>query len=567
MLEEIAIQDFALIDRVQVRFSEGLNLLTGETGAGKSIIVGALGAVLGERLDASVVRTGCEEASVSAVVFAREGSEARAWLAFHDIPCEDGNVVLRRVIRSNGRTSVYIQNVPVARTDLQELTGMLFDLHGQHEHQSLLKPENHRRLLDDFSGLGDQVRSFTASFLALGEKKKRLEEMTGSARDRTQRMELLEYAVDEITQAKLKRDEDVELEAEEKKISQFEKLYSHIEQAAEYSGEGQGALQLLRKAKLALEGAAVVDPSLLPLTTRFNDAYFELDDIASAIRTYKDSVSFDPARLETIESRLAEIYRLKKKYGPTLADVIAYREKSSADLDSLRNWEEDRGGLEKTIAEGERALYLEAEAISAKRKEAAGRLGTLIRDSVRKLGMPKASFEVMVSRRENGNGRQTCTAYGIDDIEFLISPNPGEPAKPLALIASGGELSRVMLAVKTILAEADTVETLVFDEIDTGIGGEVALEVGKFLHDLSSRKQILCITHLASIAVRADNHLRVEKDVSGERTVTSVSVIEGVDREGEISRMLSGESDDLAARAHARELLKKYGYGRGRIDG
>jgi DNA repair protein RecN (Recombination protein N) len=567
MLEEITVRDFALIDRIQVGFSAGLNLLTGETGAGKSIIVGALGAVLGEKLDASSIRSGCEETIVSAVVSVKRGTPSAAWLAERDIPVEDGSIVLRRVIRSNGRSSVYIQNMPVSRADLRGFTDLIVDLHGQHEHQSLLQKENQRKTLDEFACIGERVREFTISFIALSEMKKRSAEMDLSDKERSARIDLLEFAVAEIDGAGLKPGEDVDLEAEEKKLAQFEKLYAAIGQAADCLGGNLGAEPPLRRAKQNLDGAAAIDGALLELAGRLNDAFFEIDDIAAAVRSYRDGISFDPARLERIGERLAEIFRLKKKYGNSVAEIASRREESAAELARLRGWKENREELERSIAEAEGKLYEGASRISEKRKEAALRLAAAVREAIGYLGMPKADFQIRVDGGGIENGKRTCTAYGFDEVEYLISPNPGEPLKPLEQIASGGELSRIMLAIKTVLAGADTVETLVFDEVDTGIGGEVALEVAKFLSKLSKNKQVLCITHLASIAVRADNHLKVEKRAAGDRTVTSVRRIEGADREAEIARMLSGESEDETSLSHARELLKKYGNDRGRENG
>jgi DNA repair protein RecN (Recombination protein N) len=567
VLEELTVRDFALIERLSVSFTGGLNLLTGETGAGKSLLVGAIGFLLGARADTGVIRAGAEESLVTGVIDVSHNTEAQAWLRARGLEPEDGRVLVRRGIKSNGRGSAYIQNQSALRSDLAELTSLLVDLHGQHEQQSLLSPDNHRRLLDSYARIDGEVAAFGLRFAALSAERRAYESALASEAGRSREMEFLRFAVDEIAKAKLKPGEEAELQAEERLLSQHEKLFAAVDSAhAALSGsgdEGEGALAALRRLRSSLETASPIDPGLSDLARRSDDAFYELEDVADSLRHYLGSLSFRPERLEEVESRLADINKLKKKYGATVEDILARLEEDRSRLSRLETWEEDRGEIEKRIAAMEAEVLASALAISEKRQAAAAGLQSKIEAIVRTLGMPSAKFFVRVSRKEAEEGpaglKPVVGPYGIDEVEFLIAPNPGEAAKGLARIASGGELSRVALAAKTVLASSDSVDCLIFDEVDAGIGGEVAVAVGEHLKELGKSKQVLCITHLASIAVRADNHYRVEKDVSGGRTTTRLSLMEGRERAQEIARMLAGDPREEASIAHATELLRKYG--------
>jgi DNA repair protein RecN (Recombination protein N) len=560
MLEELSVRDFALIDRLSVSFSGGLNLLTGETGAGKSLLVGALSFLLGAKADTGVIRAGAEESLVTGLIDVTGNPEALAWLRARGLEPEDGKVLLRRGIKSNGRGSAYIQNQPALRSDLADFTRLVVDLHGQHEHQSLLEPENHRRLLDRYARLQDEVLAFGERFSELSAERKAYEDALASERDRAREMEFLRFSVEEISRAKLRSGEEAELEDEERKLSQHEKLFAAVEAAhAALSESGSGGLAALRKARSGLESALAIDPAISDLARRADDAFYELEDVADSLRRYQEGLRFSPERLEEVEARLAELHKLKKKYGSSIEEVLARLEEDRSRLSRLETWEEDRGEAERRIAAMEAALLEAAEGLSARRKAAAAALQAGIEEIVRSLGMPQARFMARVARKDSDGGKAVVGPHGIDEVEFLIAPNPGEPAKPLARIASGGELSRVALAAKTVLAEADSVGTLIFDEVDAGIGGEVAVAVGEHLRALGRSRQVLCITHLASIAVRADNHFRVEKEISGGRTTTRLSRMEGRARAEEIARMLAGDSREEASIAHAMELLRKHG--------
>jgi DNA repair protein RecN (Recombination protein N) len=569
VLEELTVRDFALIERLSVSFTDGLTLLTGETGAGKSLLVGAIGFLLGAKADTGVIRSGAEESLVTGVLDVSHNEAAKSWLVARGLEPEEGKVLVRRAIKQNGRGSVYIQNQSALRSDLAQFTSLLVDLHGQHEQQSLLSPDNHRKLLDGYAHIEGEVASFGVAFSELSAERRSYESALASEAERGREIEFLRFAVDEIAKAKLRPGEEEELVAEELLLSQHEKLFAAVDSAHEAlsggSEEGLGALAALRHLRTGLETAAAIDPALSDFARRSDDAFYELEDVADSLRQYIGSLSFRPERLEEVESRLADIRKLKKKYGATIEEILARLEEDRGRLSRLETWEEDKGEIEKRIASMEADVLERALALSEKRKAAAFGLQSKIETIVRTLGMPSAKFVVRVGRKDADETkpdvgiRPVVGPYGIDEVEFLIAPNPGEAAKPLARIASGGELSRVALAAKTVLASSDSVDCLIFDEVDAGIGGEVAVAVGEHLKGLGKTKQVLCITHLASIAVRADNHYRVEKEISGGRTTTRLSRMEGRHRAEEIARMLAGDPHEEASLAHATELLKKYG--------
>ena len=586
MIEELNVKNFALIDSLNLSLEKGFSILTGETGAGKSIIVGSISFLLGARADTEVIRTGCEEASVSATLFLNgDNHDALSWLKERDIEPEDSRIIVRRNVRTKGRSSIYIQNIPVSRTELSDFMGFLFDLHGQHSHESLLKKEAHRVYLDRFGGFEAEAVSLNRVFLELTERNRSLEALNNSERDREGRLDLLNYAVDEISKANVKSGEIKELESEVQRLGDFEKLSSYVNAALgtlSDSDSGSGSLlELARRSRAAMDSAAAIDNNLNPILKRMEDLYYEAEDLAAEFRDYRDSLSYDPSRLEAAEERLSLLYRLNKKYKCSNEDdLLAYLNNAQIEIETLSGSEDNKEKIKADISRLEKDLTSRAAALSSKRKEAASRLSEGITEILSRLGMPKANFSVQVRIKTkdtdaNGSGEKKliCGPWGSDDIEFMISANTGEPLKELARIASGGELSRVMLAIKTILCTVSTgkdhsADTLVFDEIDTGIGGEVALSVGEYLSRIGREKQILCVTHLASIAVRADNHLKVEKRIiedknsgkSGERTITELILLDMEAKRQEIARMLAGDSG-TAALAHADELILKYGTG------
>ncbi|MBN2354243.1 MAG: DNA repair protein RecN [Spirochaetales bacterium] len=561
MLETLDVHNYALIDRLTVRFSKGFNVFTGETGAGKSILIGALGLLLGGKGDPGSIRSGAQETLVSCVVRVNGADrEVGEWLAAHDIAPEEGTLILRRTLKKNGRGSIYIQSVPVTQADLKELTALLFDLHGQHDHQSLLVEDNHRKVLDTYAGAEDKALRFRDSFLELKSLKERYQKLVSSERERLRRIDILTHSINEIEEAKLKPKEDEELDVEHKLLANHEKLFALLADIHEHLAESRGgALAALRSTRAAMDDLVEIDPNLSSLKNQLEDAFYELEDYDESIRRVKEETRFDPDRLSAVESRLGEIRLLKKKYGNTIEEILAYADESRRELASIENWEEDKESLQKDIAAREKSLLAAAEELTAIRTRAAEALERKIVEELKALSMPKVRFKVGVKDKKNDGGKPVVGVWGKDEVEFIISPNLGEPFKKLKSIASGGELSRVMLAVKTALAEADNIGSLIFDEIDAGIGGEVALTLGERLAQLSRYKQVLCITHLATIAVRADNHIKVEKSVEGGRTYTRVKPVGGRERVEEIARMLAGDKRQEVSIKHAEELIAQYG--------
>ncbi|MBO4387499.1 MAG: DNA repair protein RecN [Treponema sp.] len=563
MLEELDIKNFALIDSAHVEFSKGFTVLSGETGAGKSILIGSLAFLLGGKAGVEQIRTGTQEAQVSGT-FLLESPEAHAWLDEHGISDEDGRILLRRVIRNTGKSSGWIGGVPVTRADLLAFSAFLVDIHGQHEQQSLFKVTEHRRYLDIYAGITEQVASFTALYSDLVEKRRLLQSLNTDDSKRAERIEMLNFAVEEINSANLKENEDSELEDEENRLSSYEKLYGEIEEINSLlEGEGGGILSLFKRLSSSSSRASSLDKSLGTLENRIQSAYYEIEDISAEFRRYEQGLVFDPERLEQVQDRLELIYKLKKKYasGKTspISQVLEYAQKAQAELEQISGLSQNREELELKVQEAGKKVYTAAKEISIKRKAASEKMSHDVEEILQRLGMGGTKFKVNLQEKAGDDVTQKCGPYGMDDIEFLISANPGSPMLPLARIASGGELSRVMLALKTILSAADTAGTLVFDEIDTGIGGEVAVAVGDHLKKLASSRQILCITHLASIAVYADNQLKIEKGAAGDMTSTAVFPVAGSSRVQEIARMLSGDSSSEESLEHASSMLQKYG--------
>jgi len=560
MLEELVVQNYALIDRLQVRFSPGLNILTGETGAGKSILIGALGLILGLKADTGAIRAGTEEIDVSGIVKLDNDPDVQTWMEEKGIAAENNSIIIRRVVKKNGKGTIYVQSTPFTLTALRELTGMLFDLHGQHEHQSLLSPENHRRLLDHYGNITAEVTAFSALYTRLLKVREEHAALIAEQRERVRKVELLEYAIQEIEDAKLKVGEEEQLRQEQNLLANHERLIHLVEDVYGATAESRGgALGNLRQARGLLAEIVKIDSHLNDSNRQLETVFFELEDFVENLGRYKGSINFDPARLEKIEERLDLIKRLEKKYGGTIEEVLAHLEESRRALEGIQNSDATQKKLEEQITGLEKELKARAANITHLRKQAAGGLQEKIVGELKQLGMPKVRFQVQIEDRTSDSGKVLYAGTGKDQVEFMIAPNLGEPFKKLVQIASGGELSRIMLAIKTVLAESDHINSLIFDEVDAGIGGEVAIAVGERLKGLAKSKQVLCITHLATIAVQADNQIKVEKITQADRTVTRVSSVTGPEQQEEIARMLAGDRTGDTSLKHAQELLQKYG--------
>lgn len=545
MLEHLEIRNFALIENLCVDFSEGFNVITGETGSGKSIILGALGLLMGEKADTGAVRSGADEIVIDAVVSVPDGHEILPWLSERGVEPEDGVLYIRRTVKANGgRSLIHVQGQLFSRQDLGILAESLIDMHGQSEHQSLLVSDRQRRILDSYSHNDSLLSDCQEAFRLIGSLNHRKEELEKKLEEGRRQQDYLQFALEEIENARPVMGEDDELKDRIRILGQFESIYENVTLCSDRLKDVRTNIY---DAISSVSRAAKVDSGLDGFTARLESARIETEDIASGLKDYLASVDYSQDSVNSMQDRLATLQKLKRKYGPTIADVLSFAENSRETLDMAQNSEEY---LLKCTQDLEKAMR-DYEAIALKLRKArennAKVLEKAIEEVLRTLGMPNAVFRIDISDSKAG-------PHGSDQISFMISANPGEPVKPIREIASGGELSRVMLALKTVLSKADSIQTQVFDEIDSGIGGAVALSLAKCMRDLSVTKQVIAITHLAGIASVADTQMVVTKTVSGGRTFTHLKQVSGEDRVHEIARMLSGEENDISL-SHARELL------------
>lgn len=550
MLTDLYIKNFAIIDNLHVAFREGLNVLTGETGAGKSIIIDAVNLVLGGRASSDLIRTGEDEATVEAIFDLSRQPEILAVLADTGVEC-DGELLVKRMVSRMGRNRVFIGGGLSTISVLADLTGRLINIYGQHESQTLLKPESHLLLLDGFAALTHLREEFTAVYDDYRRALAEIKHLNEGERDASRRTDLLSYQSEEIGRAGLHHGEEEELARERELLVYGEKLLANSQQAFDaLYGRDDSILGHLRQVLAGVAEIRAIDDKLSGLAETLKSAYLQLEDAALALRDYASSTETDPQRLEAIDDRLDLIFRLKKKYALTVAEILAYREEIDRELEQLRSRDEARGELDGRLLElGEKMATLGKE-LSACRDRAAKALKAAMEKELKELAMKNAIFEVALIQLDEPR------ASGMERAEFLFSPNPGEAPKPLARIASGGELSRLMLALKQIHPESE-VPTLVFDEVDTGIGGSTSALVGEKLKRVGFSQQVLCITHLPQVAAFADHHYRVEKLVEGGRTRTSVGHLADNERVTEMARMLSGVKITEKTLEHAREMIEE----------
>jgi DNA repair protein RecN (Recombination protein N) len=562
MLSSLTIRDFAIIDRVTLELGPGLTVITGETGAGKSILISALNLVLGGRATTDVIRAGAEAATVEAVFDPGEAPELTARLADAGVAL-DGPLIVRRVLARNGRHRVYLNDTAVTLGTLAQVAGGLVDISGQHEHYSLLRTEFHLDLLDRMAGLGGLRAEVAAAYEVQAEVEAALTALLEAQRQKGERLEVLRFQRQELAAAELKDAlEDDALENERKLLRNAEKLRTtskHAE-AALYADDG-AAVERLGRAARSIRELAEVDPTLAPVAQDLDTAAALAEEAARTLGAYARRVHADPERLESVEARLALLSKLRRKYGATLAEVIARRDALEAELSTLENADEAIVQLEKARERAATATAKVARKLTKARREAGEKLSGAIQGELADLGMGRAVIQVRVEPLGRGAGLEAddlhVTARGADKVEILLSANPGEPPQSLAKIASGGELSRFMLAVKRVIADRDSVGTYIFDEVDTGVGGPTAEAIGRKLRSVSAQRQALCITHLPQIAAMGDAHLRVEKRIEGDRTFSQVVTLEDDARTEELARMVGGATVTETTRALARELLSR----------
>jgi DNA repair protein RecN (Recombination protein N) len=565
MLKELSIKNFAIIDQLRVEFGPGLNVLTGETGAGKSIVVDALNLALGERASGDLIRTGQDEAVVEAVfeLNSHGPAAARHILSGQGIDIGPGeDLIVRRLISAAGKNKVYINGSLATLATLASVGTHLADIHGQHEHQSLLATDKQREMLDSFAGLQKLRDAFGSLYERYNELRKDLAAVEAGEREKAQREDLLRFQVNEIEAARLKDGEDEELAAEQRVMANVEKLagLAASADAVLYSGEGS-VLAGLKRAMTAVREIAAIDRTLAPVQELLESGRAQIEEAAREVSSYAERVEFDPARLEAIGDRLDLIQKLRRKYGGTIAEIVAFCGKAAGMLAEIERSGEERERLRNEISVLRGDIGARAGDLSKKRTAAAKDLEKRVEAELGHLGMKRTTFRVRITQDpgDDTNDGLKVTAQGVDRVEFLISPNPGEEPRTLVRIASGGELSRIMLALKTILAEGDPIPTLVFDEVDAGIGGAVADEVGRKLRKISARRQVFCITHLPQIACMATSHYGVAKTVKRDRTNAEVRLLEPKERVDEIARMLGGKNITDVTIRHAEEMIERGG--------
>lgn len=554
MIQQLCVRDFAVIDSLDLEFGPGLNILTGETGSGKSVIVDAINVALGERAGTDAIRSGCERSVVEAVLdVSLLGPDGLSVLEEAGFAPEEGRIIVSRELHRTGKSQCRINGRPATVTLLKDVTDRLVDIHGQHDHQSLLRPERHLDILDEWCG-EDALKQrllVAETHSRLRALQAELRQLENDQRERARTMDLYQFQIEEINGAHLQPGEDDELLADRTRLANAEKLHAAASAAFEAVGDRSQdvcALDKLSEGVEALRDLVSLDPQLGTAVEGLQSALYLVEDSARELRAYRDAVEFNPERLEAVEERLDLLRALKRKYGETIEEIISYGQEIERKLDALMHSEERTEELSAEIERAQSEAMERARRLSELRRIGGDDFASRIVRELESLSMPNAAFEVRQEEKE-------IDSTGIDRLEFLISANPGEPVKPLARIASGGEMSRIMLAIKSVIASEERLPTLVFDEIDVGVGGRTAEVIADKLQVLSGNSQVVCITHLPQIASRPADHFQIEKQVSGGRTVVRVRRLSDEDRVEEIARMLGGAAPTETAVTHAREML------------
>lgn len=551
MLSELYIENLAVIEKATIDFSDKLNVFTGETGAGKSILINGINAILGQRVTKDIVRTGTDKAVISAL-FTDIGDNVLQVLDELGISAEDGQLFLTREIRSDGGSVARVNSRAVNVSVLKAIGEMLVTIHGQHDNQILMAPERHIEILDSYAESEALIEDYHSSFRELQSIAKKINKIKTEQSKKEFRMAELADIVEEINALNIHEGEDKEIEAElnisKNAVAISEALYM-AKQLLSGDDDTDGAVEMTQRASKSVEGYTDIMTEISPIYDRLSSAAIEMEDISEDIGSLLDSLDIDPKRYDYLNQRSDELRRIMKKYGPELDDVLTTLENSQNELDELSGAEQSLDELNK---EKERLLAevsKKAKALSDHRKKAGERFVSQVTEELEFLNMPKVK---LVVQQKTGK----LTINGMDSIEFLISANLGEEPKPIAKIASGGELSRIMLALKNVIAEKDSIGTLIFDEIDTGVSGRAAQKIGIKLKQISRLRQVLCVTHLAQMAVMADNHLLIEKNIQGDRTVTTVRTLDHEQRKYEIARIMGGENITELMLENAEQYLK-----------
>ncbi len=548
MLQLLHIENIAVIEEADITFDQGFNALTGETGAGKSIVIDAMGAVLGQRTSRDLIRTGANKAFVSALF---TGVPDLPVLEDCGVAAENGELLLQREIYADGKNVCRVSGRPLTVAQLRKIGGALLNIHGQHDGQQLLDEEQHGAYLDSFGKVEKELADYTACFEAMEATRKKLKSLQMDEAEKERRMDSLKFQIGELERAQLKPGEEEELDRRRNLLKNGEKFMTAIQGAVwNLTGgdEGGGAVSALREAAGAVSGAKNLDDRFSQLHERLENLYSEAYDVAETLRDMEDAFDFSPHELDELEGRADQLYRLKKKYGPTVEEMLEYLEQRKEELDQIAFASDTAARLEKQLEKDRKQTMKSAGVLSQARKAAAKQLEERIQDELRQLDMPKVRFAICFAEKEPD-------ATGIDTVRFLMSANVGEELRPINKVASGGELARIMLALKNVLAENELIGTLVFDEVDTGVSGRAAQKVAAKLAQVSRGRQVLCVTHLPQLAAMADTHFSVEKGESGGRTYTKVLRLDREQRKQELARLTGGEHLTKAMLDGAGELL------------
>ncbi|WP_026572572.1 DNA repair protein RecN [Bacillus sp. UNC438CL73TsuS30] len=553
MLSELSIKNFAIIEASSISFEKGLTVLTGETGAGKSIIIDAIHLLVGGRGSAEFVRHGEEKAEIEGLFqLDHDGHPCYLKAMEFGIDIEEGMVVLRRDISRSGKSVCRINGKLVTISTLREIGSTLIDIHGQHEHQELMDETKHLSLLDQFGSeeIISSLREYQEVFHRYEHTLHKLKALSENEQQAAHRLDLIQFQLNEIQNANLKLNEDDELFEEKRKLGNFERVFEAIQSSySALSGEQKG-LDWISMVMGHLEDAAGLDTEYKDLFEAVSNSFYQLEDAAHALRNEMDELEYDPQRLNEIEDRLNEINQLKRKYGKTIQEILEYAAKIEEEIETLQNKETHINKLEKELASIQKDLVLEAKQLTELRKKYAEKLTKLIHKELKDLYMAKTIFEIRFEKDIKHFAKN-----GVDHIEFYLSTNPGEPLKPLSKIASGGELSRIMLALKSIFSKHQGVTSIIFDEVDTGVSGRIAQAIAEKIYKVAHSSQVLCISHLPQVAAMADTHLFISKVTKGGRTKTSVTPLKAEEKIKEIGRMISGVEITDLTKKHAEELL------------
>lgn len=555
MLLELSVRAYALLDKVDVSFENGFNVLTGETGAGKSLLIKAVGLILGEKGDVNSIRNGHDEAEVSAVLHVKTDSEAFNYIRQKEIAINDNTVVVRRILKRNGKNSIYINGYIVSREELSELSNLLFDMHGQHEHQALYHKENHRKILDKNTLSKEILEDYTFVYNQFKQKKEELANLKSAKTKNKEQEDFYAFALGEIDEAYISLEEKEELVIKLKNAEKSEKINKDLYTFYELTTAPNSSIMRLKEAMALCKTLDnVVDEELLK---RFKSALLELEDASVSVLENKNKFHFNENELSNMQQKLSKLQTIEKRYGSSSHEKLtAFKKECELKLGVINDSVDLELDLKKEIKALELLILEKANHMSSLRKEKAIVLSSQIEESLQALEMKNCRFNIVIKPKMNSDNQTLIGIYGIDDVEFFFEPNIGGGNRPIKDIASGGEASRIMLALKSVLAISDETTTIVFDEIDTGIGGSAAAAVAKHIHNLACNKQLLVITHLASIASLANNHLKIAKQSDNDNTQTFINKIAGDERINEVARMLAGKVDEIS-REHAISLLNQ----------